>query len=71
MLVYFSFFNYYFIYFKYIFWYFFYFLKGERGHELFKNFLRGEGIKLIFLFWKKKIVERWKWKMGWVWVFFL
>jgi hypothetical protein len=44
-------------------------LKGKRAHKLFKNLLRGEGIRLVSLFWKKKIVERWKWKMGWVWGF--
>jgi len=44
-------------------------LKGERGHELLKNLLRGEGIRLISLFWREKDVERWKWKIGSAWVF--
>jgi hypothetical protein len=38
-------------------------LKGERGHELLKNLLRGEGIRLISLFRKKHLLkdenERW------------
>jgi hypothetical protein len=41
-----------------MFWYFFYFFKGGRGHELFKNLLRGVGIGLISLFWKNNC-----WKM--------
>jgi hypothetical protein len=40
-----------------MFWYFFYFFKGGRGHELFKNLLRGEGIGLISLFWEKKLLK--------------
>jgi hypothetical protein len=35
-------------------WYFFYFLKGKKGIKLFKNLLRGEGIRLISLFWGRK-----------------
>jgi hypothetical protein len=49
-----------------MFWYFFYFFKGGRRHELFKNLLRGEGIGFDFFVLGKKIVERWKQKMGWV-----
>ncbi len=41
-------------------------MKDERGHELFKSFLRGEGIRLISLFWKKKLL-----KDGCVWVLFV
>jgi hypothetical protein len=44
-------------------------LKGRTGHELFKNLLREETIKLISLF-GKQFVGGWKWKMGWVWVLF-
>jgi hypothetical protein len=51
--VYFSFLNYFF---NKIFA-FFYFLKGERGQEFFKNLLRGEGISLITLFWKKQLLK--------------
>jgi hypothetical protein len=40
-------------------------LKGERGHELFKSLFKGEGIRLISLFWKKIKLkdgnERWVW----------
>jgi hypothetical protein len=32
-------------------------LKGERGHEPFKNLLRGERIRLISLFWKNKLLK--------------
>jgi len=32
-------------------------LKGDRGHELFKNLLRGERIRLISLFWKNKLLK--------------
>jgi hypothetical protein len=35
----------------------FYFLKGEKGTELFKNLLRGEGIRLISLFWEKQMED--------------
>jgi hypothetical protein len=35
-----------------IFLVFFYFLKGGRGHKLFFNLLRGEGIGLISLFYQ-------------------
>jgi hypothetical protein len=59
----FSFFSYIIYIYIYIYIYFFHFLKGERGHELFKNLLRGEGIRLISLFRKKKLLkdenERW------------
>jgi len=34
-----------------------YFFKGGRGHELFKNLLRGEGKGLISLFWEKKLLK--------------
>jgi len=47
----------------------FYFLKGERGHKLFKNLLRGEGISLITLFWKKKLLKDGN-GLGWVRIFF-
>jgi hypothetical protein len=40
-----------------MFWYFFYFLKGGKGHELFKNLLRGEGIGFISLFWEKILLK--------------
>jgi len=49
---------------------FFYFLKGERGHKLFKNLLRGEGISLINLFWKKNLLKDGN-GLGWVRIFFL
>ncbi len=52
------------------FYVFYYFLKCKRGHKLSKNLLRGEGIGLISLFWKEKLVEGWKRKMDWVRVFF-
>ncbi len=32
-------------------------MKGKSGHELFKNLFRGEGIRLISLFWKKKLLK--------------
>jgi hypothetical protein len=36
---------------------FFYFLKREKGTELFKNLLRGKGVRLISLFWEKKMED--------------
>jgi len=48
---------------------FFYFLKGERGHKLFKNLLRGEEISLITLFWKKTLLKDGN-GLGWVRNFF-
>jgi hypothetical protein len=30
---------------------------SQRGHEVFFNFLRGEGIRLISLFWKNKLLK--------------
>jgi len=32
-------------------------LKGEKGTKLFKNLLRGNGIRLISLFWGKKMED--------------
>jgi len=49
----------------------FHLFKGGRGHELFKNLLRGGGNRVDFFVLGKTIVERWKRNMGWVWVCFL
>jgi hypothetical protein len=41
------------------------------GEVTFSNLFKRGGNKVDFFVLEKKIVERWKWKMGWVWVFFL